>query len=121
MNTLGGGQIQYRKVSEIPDEEQLRLNAMLSSSDDAIIGEDLNGVITSWNHTAELIFGYTAEEAIGQPIHLIVPSDRIEQEDEVLARIRTGQSVDHYETIRQTKKPSSSRSVADACRFGSNA
>ena len=85
------------------NEAQLTLSAIVSSSDEAIIGKDLSGVITSWNHSAELIFGYTAEEAIGQSIHLIVPSDRIQQEDEVLERVRVGESVDHYQTIRKTK------------------
>ena len=75
----------------------------MSSCDDAIIGKDLNGTITSWNHSAERIFGYTAEEAIGQSISLIVPSERLQEEEDVLARIRAGQSVDHYETIRRTK------------------
>ena len=75
----------------------------MSSCDDAIIGKDLNGTITSWDHSAERIFGYTAKEAIGQSISLIVPSERLQEEEDVLARIRAGQSVDHYETIRRTK------------------
>ena len=75
----------------------------MSSCDDAIIGEDLNGTITSWDHSAERIFGYTAKEAIGQSISLIVPSERLQEEEDVLARIRAGQSVDHYETIRRPK------------------
>jgi PAS domain S-box-containing protein len=90
-------------VRDTPNEDQLRLIAIVSSSDEAIIGKDLNGLITSWNHSAELIFGYTAEEAIGQSIHLIVPSDRIQQEDEMLERVRVGEGVDHYQTIRKTK------------------
>ena len=84
-------------MRDTPIENQLRLIAIVSSSDEAIIGKDLNG------HSAELIFGYTAEEAIGQSIHLIVPSDRIQQEDEMLERVRVGEGVDHYQTIRKTK------------------
>jgi PAS domain S-box-containing protein len=84
-------------VRDTPNEDQLRLIAIVSSSDEPIIGKDLNG------HSAELIFGYTAEEAIGQSIHLIVPSDRIQQEDEMLERVRVGEGVDHDQTIRKTK------------------
>jgi PAS domain S-box-containing protein len=76
------------------------LSAIVSSSDDAIIGKDIDGVITSWNRAAERIFGYTATEAIGQSIRLIVPPARYEEEDDVLRRIRAGEGVDHYETIR---------------------
>src|SRR5688572_3662374 len=76
------------------------LSAIVSSSDDAIIGKDIDGVITSWNRAAERIFGYTADEAIGQSIRLIVPPARYEEDDEVLRRVRAGEGVDHYETIR---------------------
>jgi PAS domain S-box-containing protein len=79
------------------------LARVVESSDDAIVSKDLNGVITSWNRAAERIFGYTAAEAVGQSIRMIVPADRQSEEDEVLARIRRGESVDHYETIRQRK------------------
>ena len=89
-------------MSEILNEDRLRLSAMMSSSGDAIIGKDLSGIITSWNHAAEVIFGYTAEEAIGQSSHLLVPSDRLPREDEVLAQIRLGQWL-HEETIRKAK------------------
>src|SRR6187549_449103 len=82
---------------------QHRRSDIVSSCDDAIIGKDLNGTITSWDRSAERIFGYTAREAIGQSISLIVPSERLQEEEDVLARIRAGQSVDHYETIRRTK------------------
>src|SRR6188474_2664297 len=82
---------------------QRRRSEIVSSCEDAIIGKDLNGTITSWDHSAERMFGYTAEEAIGQSISLILPSERLQEEEDVLARIRAGQSVDHYETIRRTK------------------
>jgi PAS domain S-box-containing protein len=80
-----------------------RLAAIVSSSDDAIVSKDLDGTIQSWNRGAELLFGYTAEEAVGRSIRIIIPQDRQGEEDEVLARIRLGQSISHFETIRQRK------------------
>ncbi len=76
---------------------------VVESSDDAIISKDLNGIILSWNRAAESMFGYTAEEAIGQSIRMIVPADRQGEEDSVLARIRAGIPVQHFETIRRRK------------------
>jgi len=87
-------------VSDSFIEDQLMLSAIVSSSDDAIIGKNIDGIITSWNRAAERIFGYTAGEAIGQSIRLIVPPDRYKEEDDVLQRIRSGDGVDHYETVR---------------------
>ena len=80
-----------------------RLAAIVESSDDAIISKDLNGVITSWNNGAEHLFGYTAAEAIGRPVTILMPPDRINEEPGILARIRRGESVKHYETVRQCK------------------
>jgi PAS domain S-box-containing protein len=85
------------------EREAFRLAAIVSSSDDAIIGKDLDGNILSWNRGAEKIFGFTAEEAIGRNITLIIPSDRLQEEEEVLARIRAGLSVEHFETVRQRR------------------
>src|SRR5437016_1686248 len=79
------------------------LAAIVASSDDAIVSKDLNGIITSWNRGAERMFGYTAEEAIGQSIRLIIPPERLAEEDEVLRKLRAGESVDHFETIRRRK------------------
>jgi PAS domain S-box-containing protein len=74
-----------------------RLAAIVASSDDVIVSKTLDGTITSWNSTAERILGYTADEAIGQHIKLIIPPDRWAEEDEVLARIGRGEKVDHFE------------------------
>ncbi len=79
------------------------LTAIVSSSDDAIISKTLEGVITSWNAGAERIFGYTSDEAVGKPMTLIIPSERHEEENDILRRIRLGQRVEHFETVRVTK------------------
>ncbi|HYK54780.1 MAG TPA: PAS domain S-box protein, partial [Candidatus Eremiobacteraceae bacterium] len=79
------------------------LAAIVESSDDAIVSKDLNGIIVSWNEAAERMFGYTAEEAIGRSIRMVIPADRQAEEDDVLARIRRGDRLDHFETIRQRK------------------
>ena len=87
----------------VHDADARRLAAIVESSDDAIVSKDLNGIIASWNRAAERIFGFTAAEAIGRSITIIIPADRLHEEAEVLRRIRAGQSVDHFETIRQRK------------------
>ena len=84
-------------------ETAARLAAIIHSSDDAIISKDLNGVIRSWNRGAEQIFGYTAAEAVGRSIRLIIPPERQFEEDEVLRRIRRGEPVEHFETVRIRK------------------
>jgi PAS domain S-box-containing protein len=80
-----------------------QLAAIVESSEDAIISKDLDGVITTWNRGAELVFGYTAEEAVGKPVTLLIPADRLDEEPEILARIRRGERVEHFETIRRRK------------------
>lgn len=79
------------------------LAAIVGSSDDAIISKDLNGIVTSWNQGAERMFGYTAEEMIGHPIAIIAAPDRPDEMPDILARIRSGERVDHYETLRKAK------------------
>lgn len=83
--------------------ERTRLAAIVEGSDDAILTKDLDGTITSWNRGAERIFGYTAAETIGRPVTMLIPQDRHDEEPEILGRIRRGEHVDHYETIRQHK------------------
>jgi PAS domain S-box-containing protein len=85
------------------DRAAEHLAAIVQSSDDAIVSKDLNGIVRSWNPAAERMFGYTPSEMIGHSITLIIPRDRIAEEDEVLSRIRAGEAVDHFETIRRRK------------------
>jgi len=92
--------ITARKQSEIASN---RLAAIVESSEDAIIGKDLNGIVSSWNRGAEMIFGYAASEMIGTPITRLIPADRLHEENEILMRIRRGQRVGHFETFRQNK------------------
>src|SRR5262245_21426871 len=85
-------------------EERCRwLASIVESSDDAIIGESLNGVITSWNKGAERVYGYTAEESVGRPVTILIPPDRHEEERAIHERIIRGEHIDHYETVRECK------------------
>lgn len=85
------------------EQPQALLAAIVDSSDDAIITEDLDGIITSWNRGAELIFGYTQMEAIGKPVTMLTPPDRTNEEPLILERIKRGERIRHYETIRRAK------------------
>jgi PAS domain S-box-containing protein len=102
-----GIDITERKQAEVAlrdREQRLRwLASIVDSSDDAIVSKNLDGIVTSWNTGAERIFGYTAEEAIGQPITIVIPQDRYDEERAILTRIRRGERIDHFETIRQRK------------------
>jgi len=80
-----------------------RIASIVESSDDAIVSKDLNGVIINWNKSAERIFGYTAEEAVGKPITILIPPDRLDEEPAILERIRRGERVEHFETVRMRK------------------
>jgi PAS domain S-box-containing protein len=79
------------------------LAAVVDSSDDAIISKDLNGTITSWNRGAEMVFGYSASEAIGKPMLMLIPPERVDEESHILGCIRRGEGVDHFETVRVRK------------------
>ena len=79
------------------------LSSIVDSSDDAIISKDLNSIITSWNQSAERLFGYKASEAIGRPITMLIPPDRLDEERRIIERLKRGERVDHFETIRVRK------------------
>jgi PAS domain S-box-containing protein len=100
-----GGINMLLDVTERKRAERARahLAALVESSDDAIVSKDLNGAIASWNPAAERLFGYTALEAIGKSITMIIPSDRLDEETTIIGRIRRGERVDHYETVRRRK------------------
>jgi len=102
----GAGRVwSFRDVTEryLAEITSRRLAAIVASSDDAIIGKDLNSIITSWNFGAERIFGYSAEEMIGTSIMRLIPRDRQEEELEILSHIRRGERLDHFETMRLAK------------------
>src|SRR5262245_3607419 len=88
---------------EKAERAQQHLTALVESADDAIISKTLDGIVTSWNRAAEQIFGYTAEEMIGQPITRIFPPENQDEEPAILARIRLGDRIEHYETRRVRK------------------
>jgi PAS domain S-box-containing protein len=90
-------------VSATPDDLRARLAAIVESSDYPIISKDLRGIVTSWNTAAERLFGYAATEMIGQPITMIFPVDRIDEEVILLARVARGEQVERYETLRRHK------------------
>jgi PAS domain S-box-containing protein len=96
-----------RKQIEIAlRETEQRLNwlaSIVESSDDAIVSKNLDGIVTSWNRGAERIFGHAAAEAIGQPITIVIPGERQDEERDILTRIRRGERIDHFETVRQRK------------------
>jgi len=104
MPKLSSNSTQQREADgQRSDQIAQWLAAIVESSDDAIIGKDLSGIITSWNSGAERIFGYGAEEIIGKPVTILMPPDRVNEEPDILARIRAGERIDHYETVRRRK------------------
>jgi PAS domain S-box-containing protein len=95
--------LQRDTESEQAERNRSLLAAIVDSSDDAIVSKSLDGIISSWNKGAERMFGYTAEEAIGQHITLVVPADRYAEEADIIQHIRRGERVDHFQTIRRRK------------------
>lgn len=105
---LRARQRQYRYREQLAERErylqaQALLGAIVVSSDDAIISTTLESVIQTWNEGAERLFGYSAEEAIGQPITMLIPPERQDEESTILARLRRGERIEHFETIRVAK------------------
>jgi PAS domain S-box-containing protein len=100
-----GAVLVFRDVTEKrrADEVRAQLAAIIQSSDDAILSKTLDGVIRSWNVGAERLFGYTSDETIGQHITLLIPPDRLDEETTILSRLRKGERVDHFETVRRRK------------------
>jgi PAS domain S-box-containing protein len=94
---------QNKAVSPLEEGRTALLASIVDSSDDAIISKTLEGIITSWNPAAELMYGYTSEEIIGKPISILLAPDRPKEMEEILAKIRKGERVDHYETLRKHK------------------
>jgi two-component system sensor histidine kinase VicK len=94
-----------RQITELiqAEKQSAVLSAIVSGSDDAIISKDLNSIVTSWNNSAERLFGYTAAEMIGESIVKLIPADRLQEEPAIIARLKSGERVDHFETIRLTK------------------
>jgi two-component system cell cycle sensor histidine kinase/response regulator CckA len=85
------------------EENRVRLASIVESSEDAIIGKTLDGIVMSWNRAAERMFGYTPEEAIGKPIGLLIPQDHPDEESQISARVKRGEHVTHFETVRRRK------------------
>src|SRR5690606_16944544 len=85
------------------ERDARRLAAIVESSEDAILAKDLDGTIMTWNAGAERLFGYTEDEAVGRPVTILLPEERLEEEPEILQRIRRGERVAHYETVRRRK------------------
>ncbi|MEI8386115.1 MAG: chemotaxis protein CheB [Verrucomicrobiota bacterium] len=104
-NVIEGATISFVDITEHKRGELVaaRLAAIVESSDDAIISKDLNGIIISWNRGAEKLFGYPAAEIVGTSILRLVPDDRRQEEQDILEKIKGGESVDHFETLRQAK------------------
>jgi PAS domain S-box-containing protein len=96
MGSAGGG-------TSVPGSAEQILWSIVESSNDSILTENLDGIISSWNRSAERLFGYTADEVIGKPITILIPAERHDEESRILARTKGGEGLDHYETVRRRK------------------
>jgi PAS domain S-box-containing protein len=106
--TLGSKDILITFIDDVTERKRAeweisRLASIVSSCDDAIVGKTLDGIITSWNKGAERLYGYSAAEIVGKPVNIIVPKDGWQKQQNILERIRRGEHVEHYETVRLTK------------------
>jgi PAS domain S-box-containing protein len=100
---FGLARLKAQDARHAAEQGALQLVSIVESSDDAIISKDLNGVIQTWNPAAMHLFGYTAEEAVGQPVTMLIPVDRQDEEPSILDRLRRGERIHHYETVRRRK------------------
>jgi two-component system CheB/CheR fusion protein len=100
MILLAMDDVTERRVAEL---DTARLVAIVESSDDAIIRKDLNGIFETWNPGAERIFGYTPQEIIGQSVTVLIPRDRADEEPGILERVRRGEHIEHFESVRRRK------------------
>jgi PAS domain S-box-containing protein len=91
------------QVRNAAERDLQQLASIVESSDDAIISKDLNGIIQTWNAAAQRLFGFRADEAVGQPVTMLIPPDRQDEEPQILSRIRSGERIHHYETVRRRK------------------
>lgn len=98
-----GPSVDWKSEVKKPEAAKYWLSAIIESADDAVISKTLDGIITTWNAGAQRIFGYTAEEAIGRPVTMLIPDDHPDEEPRILARIRSGERIEHYETVRVRK------------------
>jgi PAS domain S-box-containing protein len=106
IESLGGPSTATSALREA--QERFRwLASIVASSDDAIVSKNLDGIITSWNKGAERLFGHTAEEAVGKPVTILIPPDQHREEEMILERVRRGERIEHYETVRKRKDGSS--------------
>jgi PAS domain S-box-containing protein len=103
MDALRAGLAPSRLVLEADEETRQRLAAIVESSDDAILSKDLNGILMSWNSGAQRLFGYTADEMLGKSVTILIPDDHLDEEPKILERIRRGERVEPYETVRRRK------------------
>jgi PAS domain S-box-containing protein len=103
--STGGIAVFFRDIGGVKraEQESRRLAAIVENTDDAIISKDIAGVIRTWNAAAERLFGYRADEVIGRPVALLLPPDRADEEDRILAALRAGERIDHFETVRVRK------------------
>src|SRR5688572_14086391 len=99
----GGAKNKQFNNLQSPELAQYWLSAIIESAEDAIISKTLDGIITSWNKGAERIFGYTADEVIGKPVTILIPEDHLDEEPTILSRLRGGDRIEHYETVRIRK------------------
>src|SRR5215207_10951829 len=99
------GSLDKNQITDLqsPELAPYWLAALIESADDAIISKTLEGIITSWNKGAQRIFGYTADEVIGKSVTILIPEDHIDEEPAILARLRAGDRIEHYETVRRRK------------------